>query len=160
MAAPALGKARESARMSADRANLHHIGLGLMMYAQDHNGHFPPDLKLVMDGGYVDDANIFVSPADPNPPIRGGIPCSYEYIGAIDSTKLNPANVIAYTRSGVFRHGRNVLYRDCAVQWAPGVGLTNPRFDLLQSYEDALKALGPDATEEAKAQLKKFFEME
>jgi len=72
---PALARAREEARRSNCRANLHNIGLGMQMQRNSHNEIFPqkyeptrPANKYVnafgriLGEGYIDDSNIYNCP--------------------------------------------------------------------------------------------------
>ena len=45
VALPAIAKAREQARNAVVMSNLKQIGLGLVMYAQEHQGNWPADLE-------------------------------------------------------------------------------------------------------------------
>jgi prepilin-type N-terminal cleavage/methylation domain-containing protein len=67
---PVFAQARESARRSTCRANLHQIGMALNLYARDHDGRFPPsdnDLRpLVVP--YVNGMTIFRCPSDGDEP--------------------------------------------------------------------------------------------
>jgi len=79
MLMPALARAREEARRSNCRANLHNIGLGLQMYVNANNEQWPvefmPDLPAdeycnawgrLVGKKYIDDADIFNCPSTPD----------------------------------------------------------------------------------------------
>jgi prepilin-type N-terminal cleavage/methylation domain-containing protein len=79
MLMPALARAREEARRSNCRANLHNVGLGLQMYVNANNEEWPvefrPDLPAdefcnawgrLVGKQYIDDAEIFSCPSTPN----------------------------------------------------------------------------------------------
>jgi len=121
----ALEEARQQARKAADRASLHQIGLGIAMYKNDMRGQYPPNLKTLLDKGYIDDAEVFVSPGDESPPLVDGLRCGYVY--RKPERRANPNTIICYTRPGVFADGSNVLFADLAVVWVAGPGLKNPR---------------------------------
>jgi prepilin-type N-terminal cleavage/methylation domain-containing protein len=42
---PVFAKAREKARAASCMANLLNIGMGLRLYAQDHEGYYPPGMN-------------------------------------------------------------------------------------------------------------------
>jgi prepilin-type N-terminal cleavage/methylation domain-containing protein/prepilin-type processing-associated H-X9-DG protein len=79
MLMPALTRAREEARRSTCRANLHNIGLGCQMYINANNEKWPieymPDLPAdsfcnaygrLLGKKYIDDVGIFSCPSTPN----------------------------------------------------------------------------------------------
>jgi hypothetical protein len=154
MLMPALSRARGEARKAADKANLHNLGIGLMMYRED-KGDYPPNLKALLDENYIDAEELFVSPADQNPPVVDGLPTSYVYIGTPLPDNL-PAQVpLVYTRRGVFGPERNVLFVDIAV-----MGIRGNRFGRIraqEAYDKVVEKLGDKATDERKKELQKFF---
>jgi len=75
---PVFARARENARRASCQSNLKQIGLGLMMYAQDYDGHFSPyyvysdypnDLKWWPDliYPYTKSYQLYICPSDSNP---------------------------------------------------------------------------------------------
>ncbi len=161
---PALGRARGEARKTMSRGNLHNIGIAIAMYRMDHGEEFPPDLQVLLEKGYLGDEIYFLDPADQAPIQRGemGLKYSYEYVGPIPSN-VPPTTVICYSRKGIHAGGRNVLYNDMAVEWVPEAQLharAVGRGSLYESYDAVVKAFGDRLTEERKAELKKFHEIE
>ena len=71
---------------------------------------------------------------------------------------------MACTRKGVHPEGRNVLSVDMAAQWVSEEELHGPhgqaRTSLRASYEAVVQAFGDRLTEERKAQLRRFYEVE
>ncbi len=83
---PVLGRTRDQARQSVCASNLRQVGIGVHMYAADNGDWLPPvtrsaspfttywmtngrNLGLLMDGGYVDNEEVFFCPTrdvDPN----------------------------------------------------------------------------------------------
>ena len=61
---PAIGSAREHARMIQCVSNLKQIGVGLMMYAEDNHGFLPShdDCRTALEQGYGLDAKLFECP--------------------------------------------------------------------------------------------------
>ncbi len=128
MMLPALAQAREKARRISDINNLKQMGLGLYMYAEDHNQQLPPDLGELWP--YIgNNGRIFVSPLGQTPPpqnaeqVRAG-QCDYLYFVA--GRKLaeiqNPHAVpAACTKPGLLKQGVNVLYCDGHVEHKPFV---------------------------------------
>src|SRR5882672_347688 len=69
MLLPALSKAKEAGRRIACVNNLRQLGMSLTMYADDHNGLFPPRLlpnawPTQLRDGYKD-LKILICPSDP-----------------------------------------------------------------------------------------------
>jgi prepilin-type processing-associated H-X9-DG protein len=110
--------------------NLRQIGQGIMLYANDHAGKYPPDLGTV----HVDDdveLRVFISPAS-NKSIPVDVQVAkpenrtawinantdYVYLGA-NMKSTDPADmVLAYEKPNVQRgQGMNVLYNDGHVEW-------------------------------------------
>jgi hypothetical protein len=165
MLMPALSRARGEARSSMGKANLHNIGLGIAMYAADHDGAYPPNLQEVLRLGYLDSPNVFLDPMDaaPRPLEPGGPPCSYEYVGPIPGTV--PAGlIIVYERKGINPNGRSLLHVDMSVDQATEAQLHNAagdmRTSLRASYEAVVKAFGNTLTDERKTELRKFYEVQ
>ncbi len=105
---PALGRARAVAKTVVCANQLKGIGIACIMYANDHSGHFPPDLFSLT--GTVDlHPDHLICPSSSH---QSG-DCSYIYRGA-DLNDSHPANMImAYDQIGNHPDGsRNVLYLD------------------------------------------------
>jgi hypothetical protein len=161
MLVPATARAREEARKAASMNNLRQIGLAVMMYAQDHDDEYPPDLTALVTDGYLDE-RVLVDPADEAPP--GDPPCSYVFIGPVPDG-FPPAAIVCYVRKGVRAEGRNVLCRDTAVTWADEGVLRerDPNFarvSLAASYAAVVEALGNNLTPEVDKRLREFYEIE
>jgi hypothetical protein len=169
MLMPALARARTEAGKSEGRANLHNIGIALAMYRAvyraGNNDEYPPDLEPLLDKGFLKSPEVFVDPADKAPVQRGaaGFRYSYEYVGAVPAAVPGDV-IIVYSRRGIYPDGRNVLCADAAVLWASEAELHNPNGDprtsLRASYEAVVTAFGDRLTEERRAALKKFYEVE
>lgn len=164
MLMPALARARGEARKSMSKNNLHNIGLAIAMYRADHDDQFPPHLEVLLRVGYLEDETCFLDPADDAPVQRGemGLNYSYQYVGPIPSN-VPASTIICYSREKIHAGGRNVLHNDLAVMWvtedqlhASGVG----RGSLYDSYDAVVEAFGDELTEERKAELKEFYEIE
>ena len=57
---PALARAREAARRASCAGNLKQFGLIFQMYANEHNGHFPPCAPF--GNGYLNGMTLFSAP--------------------------------------------------------------------------------------------------
>ena len=107
---PSLTRARELAKRAVSAANLAGIGIGLHIWANDHEGEFPETLDDLIEEGITTHKQLN-SPRDP----RGEAAVSYVYIGGqADSADLR--NILAYERvTGA--EGTSVLFLDAHVEW-------------------------------------------
>jgi prepilin-type N-terminal cleavage/methylation domain-containing protein/prepilin-type processing-associated H-X9-DG protein len=76
---PVYAQAREAARRSTCRTNLHQIGLALAMYARDYDGRYPPEQNELkpLAAPYVNGFQVFKCPSDSTPGPRAypnGVP--------------------------------------------------------------------------------------
>ncbi len=106
---PALAKAREQARSAASMSNLKQIGLGLIMYADDHQGNWPADLEQAKS--YWPNARVLESPRKP----KDFAGPSYIYLSGQPKT-IDPGNVVVYENPGYCTDKINVLFADGHVQ--------------------------------------------
>ena len=99
---------RQAARDTACRANLHQIGKGIMIYANDHEDKFPENLEELIEK------------ADMHPKILCCPDSGDRYIyrgQGLDTTVSNPPQMIlAYDEYGFHREKRNVLFMDGHVE--------------------------------------------
>lgn len=63
MLLPAIGQARERARRTSCMNNLKQISIALHLYATDNMERFPRTLQELVDGGYLDNLEIFKCPS-------------------------------------------------------------------------------------------------
>jgi hypothetical protein len=154
MLMPALSRARAAARTAADQNNLRAIGTAVLQYRRQHD-RYPPNLKSLVDAGIIEDAEVLVSPMDDNPPTVNGLKTSYVYIGGPLPLDLPHETPICYTRSGVVPGERNVLFADMVVRAAHGDNFQ--RIQPRTAYQQLVTALGKEATDERKAELREFF---
>jgi len=110
VALPAMAKAREQARRAASMSNLKQIGLGLHMYANDHQGNLPADLEQAKS--HWRNAQVLESPRKP----KDFVGPSYIYIPG-QSLSLYPGNIVAYENPEFSADGLNVLFLDGHVEF-------------------------------------------
>ncbi|MCK4400959.1 DUF1559 domain-containing protein [bacterium] len=118
MMIPALSRAREMARRTKCISNLKQIGLGLHMYAQDNEEKFPNTLSALYPK-YISTLDIFKCPAQKEKiKTKADIDtkAGYKYISGLSEDSPSSA-VVAHTKKGYFKRGRNVLYVDGHVEW-------------------------------------------
>ncbi|RME91398.1 MAG: hypothetical protein D6766_11935 [Verrucomicrobia bacterium] len=78
MLLPALATARDRAQDVVCRNNLKQLALGLLLYADDHQGQLPEDLAAIRE--YVPSPEVFFCPLDPAKP--DPVPKSWERLPA------------------------------------------------------------------------------
>jgi prepilin-type N-terminal cleavage/methylation domain-containing protein/prepilin-type processing-associated H-X9-DG protein len=61
---PALGAVRETARQMKSASNMRQIGLGIEMYARDHDGRFPTGRHTAGSASYIDSLGPYVADVD------------------------------------------------------------------------------------------------
>jgi len=117
MLMPALTRARGEARKAACMANLHSIGLGIMLYVNDHD-EWPQSLADLFPD-YVEADDAFLCPRDQSPmDIGAGLRSSYHYVGRLSQlTSLRV--IIICDKRGNHPGGRNALFVDGHVEWIP-----------------------------------------
>ncbi len=109
---PALGRARETAKTVVCMNQLKQIGMASFIYANDHQGKFPPDLNALVREADLS-PKVFICPATKDGPDD----CSYVYRGADLDDSSSAMMILAYDRQGNHRDGnRNVLFADGHVQ--------------------------------------------
>ncbi len=136
MLLPALNKARDRARTVSCANNLKQIGLGMVMYANDHKENFPvPDgaagLEIIRKGDYITDPKIFVCPSSGTKPARPGQTLAedtvdYIYLGGFSAikSKLPSVTPLAFDKPGNHKNEVNVLFMDGHVE-----RIRAPRYD-------------------------------
>lgn len=110
-------------RMCTCKSSLRQIGLGCVMYAEDHGGKFPPDLRTLVPD-YIDNPRVFSCPSNPSE-WRDFLPggwvteasSSYVYLPG-RTAEMSGDTILAYDRQENHSHaGRNVLFVDAHVEW-------------------------------------------
>ena len=116
----ALSYAKGTARRAVCKANLHSIGLAVMLYAEDYDGMLPGTLEG--DGGIL----AYLGEADGReslkcPAARSGRSCDYFYFPPASSLEDVPRWASAITACDLKGNhggkGRNVLFLDSHVAW-------------------------------------------
>jgi hypothetical protein len=109
---PSLARAADLSKRLVCSANIKGIGTCCMIYANDYDGPFPPNLKMLVESGDLTFKQVHC-PADRG--AENDETPSYIYIAG-QSEKDNPRNVLAYEK--LENHGgkgANVLFRDGSV---------------------------------------------
>ncbi len=107
---PSLSRARELSKRLVSASNLKGIGTMCFIYANDHNGQFPPDFETIFADESMDPALRHAPNHEP------GKPCYLYISGQISDSPAD--NVLAYERPGLNgEEGVNVLFLDGHVQF-------------------------------------------
>jgi hypothetical protein len=127
---PSLCKPRETANRAKCASNLHQIGLAILLFTQEHGGHYPDSFAQLMTEEQLT-ASVFVCPSSNDQAASGDNPdavaanlytphhLSYVYVGKGKTTAtVNADMVIAY--EPLTNHqddGMEVLYGDGHAKW-------------------------------------------
>jgi hypothetical protein len=132
---PALSRARETANRVKSASQLRQIAVGCMLYANEHNGAFPPDLGTVLQTQEVG-IDMFVSPLSGQeipPEVRAmtrdqqaqwvNAHSDYVYLGKGKKNTMRADEPFAYEKLEIgqqrSRSGTNMLYGDGHIEWIP-----------------------------------------
>lgn len=111
IAMPALARTRQVAFRKVSEINLSAIGKSAIIYSDDNNDRFPPDLRALVEKGALP-AKMLESkrkPKDFDGP-------AYMYVAG-QNTSMYPGNILAYENPEYCREGINVLFLDGHVEW-------------------------------------------
>lgn len=125
-------RGRERANRIKCAANLNSLGNGLLLYAQDHQGHYPDDLAILLqsEGDYLTPQHC-VCPSGTAEALPPGTSseemaaklkltryCSYVYLGKGLVQPVDPSRVVAIESRINHQHrGANVLFGDGHVEF-------------------------------------------
>jgi prepilin-type processing-associated H-X9-DG protein len=111
VAMPALARSRKLAFRTKSAANLKQIGMSMMVYANEHDDQFPPDLQELARTTDLSDKEL-ESPRKP----KGFNGPSYIYVAG-QNISMNPGNILVYENPEFSSEGLNVLFLDGHIQW-------------------------------------------
>ena len=124
---PALNRARETANRVKCASNERQIGLALLMYANEHNQKYPPDLGTLVKAEDLNPA-VFVCP-DSHTEVPPGLThdqqadwtnvhADYIYLGNGLGNGVPAEQILVYEKPGAHSgQGMNLLYGDGHVEW-------------------------------------------
>ena len=99
---PFISKIRSQAKIFSCEESLQEIGIGLKLYAAEHDGEFPSSLDELPEGGYIDDRK----------PLEEG----YHYTTGYNI--LSPSDsVVIFDKETKHKHGKHVLYVSGDIVW-------------------------------------------
>ena len=132
---PLWSPARAIARQTMCTSNLQQIGVALAKYANEHEGHLPPEdgangLDHLLREGFLDrtnDSTVFLCPWDEvRHAARPGEPLTEDTVSCVYKGSRweagNPANAVPVCWDKIENHhgiGVNVLFNDGHVEWVP-----------------------------------------
>jgi prepilin-type processing-associated H-X9-DG protein len=131
---PALARRRQIDPRTQSAIHLSGIGKASLIYANDYNDEFPPNLNELIEKAAID-PRMLESPLKP----KNFVGPSYIYIAG-QNISMDPRNIVAYENPGFCSDRLNVLYLDCHV------GLTK-RDEFLRQLEATYKRLGREMPE-------------
>lgn len=132
---PALARSRTQARRVAAMSNLKQLGLAVIMYADENDGTFPPDLATAKP--YYGDDRVLTSPRKP---VDFAGP-SYIYIpGHSMKTERPYENIMIYENPEICDDGTNVVFCDGHVEFM------HP-WEFREALERTYERLGKEAPE-------------
>jgi hypothetical protein len=121
---PALAKVRQKARQNVSMTNLKHLGLRVIMYADEHDGKLPDSFEQAKE--YYKDTKILESPLKP----KGFAGPSYIYVPGQSLNEASPSTqIVAYENPEYCKDTIITLFLDGHVEKMPR-----------QRFLDALKA--------------------
>ena len=128
---PALTRARENARRAQSMNHLRQLGVGLLMYANEHEGQLPPTLSALFPET-IPSTDVFFSPRStrPHPEVmaqaietqRQVIDAQGDYVyaaGGMKATAMEPSHAtpVAWEDPRFHQAGISILYGDGHVEY-------------------------------------------
>jgi prepilin-type processing-associated H-X9-DG protein len=108
-----IGKSMLNVRATAIRmvcgSNLSGIGKALLIYANDYNDMFPPNMEILISKAEMTPKTLLC----PSTALKD----SYIYRGSDLTTSDTPGLIMVYDKKGNHEGGRNVLFLDSHVEW-------------------------------------------
>jgi prepilin-type N-terminal cleavage/methylation domain-containing protein/prepilin-type processing-associated H-X9-DG protein len=117
MLLPAIGQARERARRTSCMNNIKQISISLHMYATDNMERFPKTLQELVDGGYIDNLEIFKCPSSSNSVPDNADSGDYAYKSGLTESADSDAPIVADKADNHKGQGGNVLFVGGHVKW-------------------------------------------
>jgi prepilin-type processing-associated H-X9-DG protein len=121
---PSLNRARETANLVKCASNMRQIGQAMLLYANQNNGMYPPDLTTLGKTDGTLSTNIFVCPSGIDTPAQDwahlatGGHLSYIYSGNGMTTAALPNTILLYENPAEHAgRGMNVLFGDGHVEF-------------------------------------------
>jgi prepilin-type N-terminal cleavage/methylation domain-containing protein len=111
---PFIKDIRNKAKIIACEENLEKIGLGLRLYASEHQEKFPPNLGELIEDGYVESERSFDCPSSQ----RAGTAGDPDYHYVTGYTVSSPSeSVLIFDKAENHKEGKHVLYINGDIEW-------------------------------------------
>ncbi len=117
MLLPAIGQARERARRTSCMNNLKQISIALHLYATDNMERFPKTLQELVDGGYLDNLEIFKCPSAPTGAPDNADSGDYAYKTGLTESADSDTAIACDKPENHKGQGGNILYVGGHVRW-------------------------------------------
>lgn len=117
MLLPAIGQARERARRTSCMNNLKQISIALHLYATDNMERFPKTLQELVDGGYLDNLEIFKCPSAPSSIPDNADSGDYAYKTGLTESADSDEPIACDKAVNHKAQGGNILYVGGHVKW-------------------------------------------
>lgn len=108
---PALARTRQQAFRMVSASNLSGIGNAMLIYANDYDDEFPPNLEIL-----VEKCELSPQALESKRKPKGFTGPSYIYITG-QNVSMQPGNITVYENPAYCTDGINVLFLDSHVQW-------------------------------------------
>ncbi|MGB2705959.1 MAG: hypothetical protein WBC74_03795 [Candidatus Omnitrophota bacterium] len=114
LSTPFINKIRRRTQVIGCEENLQEIGLGLKLYASEHQGRFPLDLAELIEGGYVEDEMVFDCPSSPH--MGDAQESDYHYTSGYTIASPSDAPIV-FDKATNHKNGKHVLYISGDIVW-------------------------------------------
>jgi competence protein ComGC len=95
--------------------NLRQIGMAMYIYAQEHDGSFPPDIRTLYQEKYLTDKKILDCPANSKKgTLENG---DYFYTGGLSINSPSWAPLVRDKKGNHSSGGKNILYVNGQIKW-------------------------------------------
>ena len=122
MLLPTIGAARERARRTSCMNNLKQIGIALHLYATDNMERFPENLQSLVDGGYIDNPEVFKCPSSNSAISTAADSGDYVYSSGLTESADSDIPIVTDASGNHKGPGGNVLYVGGYVRWNSSSG--------------------------------------
>ena len=111
---PVIAKIRTRKKIINCEENLEKIGLGLKLYASEHEGSFPSVLSELIESGYIEDESILDCPSGQ----RAGTAEEPDYHYTTGYTISSPSgDAVVFDKTENHKGGKHVLYISGDIVW-------------------------------------------
>lgn len=106
---------RQKARVIACERNLQRIGLGVRVFAIEHDGNFPPNLGELVEGGYIESERYLDCPSSPH--AGSSREPDYHYVTGYTATSSSDTELV-FDKNENHKTGKHLLRVSGDVEWS------------------------------------------